>query len=478
MADALESRMSPFERELVLHVSAQHALAAEPRVPDPGVIQLLAASGAEPAAPRPYAAAWALMAAVGAAVALAIALPLTWGVSRVRRARREGLLLEIQRETAGAFSAVPRIASTHVEARLQVVSGPRPRRVASTVRELAARFLSEGQRVLVVDSGRHLRIHESFGANGRLGFQECMNEGLPLLGVLQSGGLPGIFVLAHGSPARLGSWTPLRGLLEQARPHFSRIILAIEPNVPRQAGDTLAGRLIDGWWTGPHLKARDVRDLSRRLGVPFQCLELDAGNPAPLAQRVEELTRERTHAVAPGPAEAAATAAEVTAAEVAAAEAPAGGLVAADAMAGLAEADAMPEPAPALASVDEARPPDLATVLAMMEAAPLELTPADATAIPAGDEETMEAPALASIGEPIEPLEIGPALEGTEDAIEPLEIVPAFASAGPGAPELTSAPAGEPVVLDCDPEVGERLRFLIWMRRLRDKKKGEVAHAR
>jgi hypothetical protein len=37
--------------------------------------------------------------------------------------------------------------------------------------------------------------------------------------------------------------------------------------------------------------------------------------------------------------------------------------------------------------------------------------------------------------------------------------------------------AEEPVVLESDPEVGERLRFLIWMRQLRDKKRSEVSHA-
>ena len=50
------------------------------------------------------------------------------------------------------------------------------------------------------------------------------------------------------------------------------------------------------------------------------------------------------------------------------------------------------------------------------------------------------------------------------------------------APGVASAPApsesaGEPVVLESDPEVRERLRFLIWMRRLRDKNRGEVTHA-
>jgi hypothetical protein len=311
LADALVSRKPRLERELVARAAPAFALDAEARIPDPGVTLLLAA-GSEPTAARPVLPVWALFALGGAALAMALATPLARSASRARRARREALMRRWQ--VAGeAFATVPPLAPGPVAARLQVVSGSRARRVARAARELAARFVAGGERVLVIDAGRNLRLHDFFGAQSRLGFHECMREEAPLLGVVQSGGVPGLYVLANGNPSRLRSWEPLGRLLDHAHAHFTRVLLALDPDVTRSAGGALAGRLMDGWWAAPDVtRERAARRFSARLGVALQAIEPAISEHEPLESMVQGFTRAMT---------AAAPATAVAAAAVAAAQA-------------------------------------------------------------------------------------------------------------------------------------------------------------
>jgi hypothetical protein len=531
MAGAL--RMPRIERDLIASAAAVHALDAEPRIPDPGVILVLAASGAEPAAARPLVATWVLFAAAGAALALLLTAPLAGSVLRKRRARYEEAMRRYQ-DLGNTFAALPPPAVAGIEARLQIVSGSHPRRVARVVRELTARFVAAGERVLVVDGGRHLRLHDGFGANSKLGFQECMREELPLLGVLQSGGLPGLHVLAHGSPSRLRSWLPLRRLLDQARPYFSRVVLALDSHVPRQTGEALAGRLTDGWWAGSDArKSRDARRLSTRVGIALQTIEAQAAEHATVADLVEELRRGARRDASPAPATAEApmpaeatmpaeapvqAAAEAVAPDEAAATAAfreiallAEEMAPAPASIETATIPAMtPAPAPAVAeeaAVIPAPAPAETPVVAETASAPVEAAaPAPPIPEPPDLETLMEevlrealrapsrAPGLPVVDAP-EEMPSPEAAPTPEAAPEAANSAPVRAEAlrppslqGDPPPSLLPAPgvasapassesAGEPVVLESDPEVRERLRFLIWMRRLRDKNRGEVTHA-
>jgi hypothetical protein len=290
LADALVSRKPRIERELVARVAPAFALDAETRVPDPGVT-LLFAAGSEPTAARPMLPTWALFALAGSVLAMALATPLARSAARARRARREALMRR-WRVAGEAFATVPPLAPGPVEARLQVVSGSRPRRVARAARELAARFVAGGERVLVIDAGRSLRLHDFFEAQSRLGFQECMREEAPLLGVVQRGGAEGLYVLAHGNPSRLASWEPLGRLLDHAHAHFTRVLLAMDPHVTRQAGEALAGRLMDGWWAAADVtRERDARRFSARLGVALQGLEPAISEHKPLESMVHDFAR-------------------------------------------------------------------------------------------------------------------------------------------------------------------------------------------
>jgi hypothetical protein len=175
--------------------------------------------------------------------------------------------------------------------------------VALAVLELAARAAAGGARVLVVDAGRTLALHRAFGAVSRPGFVECLARTLPLLGVVQRAGVPRVLLLAHGA-GRRPEWTQLDRMLEEARPHFDLVVLAVAPDAPDDVGSILAGRPMDGWWASPGGRhVRGVAWIEKRIGIAFHDMTLRAGDqasPEMLRARVSEL--EQT--VSPGPAPA------------------------------------------------------------------------------------------------------------------------------------------------------------------------------
>jgi hypothetical protein len=257
---------------------------------------------------------------------------------------------------------------------LHVVSGPDPARIAHAVSTLAGGFLERGERVLLVDAGERLRLHERYGGDTRWGLGECLAGEVPLLGAVQSAGRAGFFFLAHGAPGRVGRWDELSGLLEDGRAHFDRVLLALDRRAPGAAALPLGGRVLEAWWAepGPGLSKSAVA-LSERLGIPFSCFDLNWLMEA----RLEAESAARVPAPGPPP------------------------------------------------SGDEA-----------------------GTAPPIGLAST-EALALADPG-------------AAEESFEPVE-------GGSGSAEAIQTVAwsgGGEVVLGCDLEVRERLRFLVWMRRV------------
>jgi hypothetical protein len=251
---------------------------------------------------------------------------------------------------------------------------------------------------------------------------------------------------------------------------------------------------VDGWWTGTDAhRARDARRFSARLGIPLENVEPVVPEHATVAALVTELARERematVPAAAPAIAEPVATPASVPAAAAPAPE-PATDLSPLEMLVEELMRDAARTPEPELASLDtmvEELAGDGAGAPAGTEA----LEPGAIVAARAPEPAPWEAAAMeAPAAEHPRPLEIqpsgrapglddapglapAPALEG---ALEPSALMPP-----PDAPALANAaqdPAQEPVVLEVDPEVRERLRFLVWMRKLRDKTRREVAHVR
>lgn len=273
---------------------------------------------------------------------------------------------------------------------LHVVSGSSPAIVARGVLELSARFLSSGHRVLMVDGGPHLQLHDRFDREMRWGVIECLTGEMPVLGLVQDVGRLGLYLLAHGLPAPRTHWAQLGRLLDEAHPHFGRTVLAIESNTPAAVGEALAGWHLEGWWASPEGRERRKGDrLSDRLGIHLSDLSLEAMPDA----KLEALDVRLWGLVAEGPATAATP-----------------GIVAPMPL-------TVPEP---IATAAHSEP--ITSRLAAIAA----------TLVP-------PAPAPALV----------PATHATARRLEP------------AASPLTVASA-----LDSDARVSERLRFLLWMRRV------------
>ncbi len=268
LAAELEAALAPRERAPVTLAAAEHAFELEREVPDPAAVLYAAApwDGPEPA--HPATGTWVALLAAGALAGALVVSPVAARVAR--RLRRSRPRREVP--VPGRVATAADRASTSW---LHVVSGPGPEAIARAVGDLGALFLARGERVLVVDGGRRLRLHQLNGGDERWGLVECLEGGMPLLGALQSGGHPGLFVLAHGAPARAERWERLGALLADARPHFTRVVLALDALAPRAVGEALAGRLLEGWWSerGPALP-RSAQALSERLGIALSCMDL------------------------------------------------------------------------------------------------------------------------------------------------------------------------------------------------------------
>ena len=379
----LEAALSKSQNDAVLTAAFARALTLERLAPDPSAV--LFVHGVWGPVPRAFriVRTWIVLfaagALAGAALGFVLCVPWLWRRSRPRAAHVVcGVPAALSPHACGErFAQLPRDPRRAWDAELgwlHLVSGPDPARIAHAVATLAGGFLKRGERVLLVDAGERLRLHERYGGDTRWGLGECLAGEVPLLGAVQVAGRAGFFFLAHGAPARAGRWDELSGLLEDARAHFDRVLIALDPRVPRAAALPLGGRVLEAWWAepGPGLSRRAV-SLSERLGIPFSCFDLNWLMEATL--EAESTAR----AQAPGP--------PPSGHEVGAAE-------------------------------------------------PIRLVGAEALALAAPGP-------LEEVFEPVE------GVSGSADAIE------AAACSG-----------GESMVLGCDLEVRERLRFLVWMRRV------------
>src|SRR5262249_21995436 len=122
----------------------------------------------------------------------------------------------------------------------------------------------------------------------RGGWLDCLAGDLPMLGVVQYAGHPGLYLLSHGGPigsaARtrhtfgdVAHWSSLGRTLDEVEPHFARIILALDRSAPAASGDALRGRAMDAWW-GDVAAVSEARvdDVTARLGILFEPLEISA----------------------------------------------------------------------------------------------------------------------------------------------------------------------------------------------------------
>lgn len=216
------------------------------------------------------------------------------------------------------LGAVPLRDPAATDAWLHVVSAATVPVLSRAVFELAAQFLAGGHRVLLVDASPRLRLHDRFGRESRWGVVECLG-GMPVLGLVQDAGRFGLYLLAHGDASRPAEWSRLESVLDEARPHFGRAVLAVDPAAPAAIGAALAGVHLEGWWPQGAREARRAAGTGGRLAVPFSDLSLDhllVPRPEALEARLWQLVAPPGDPAAAAPATGASPAAVPDSAEM------------------------------------------------------------------------------------------------------------------------------------------------------------------
>lgn len=267
---------TPLQSEIAHAIAPEFALTlfAADDAPYAGLPAIRVASLVTAAAPSP-----APASPGGTAGALALLLLAGATLGAVAAGATTALAVALRRRPGGLPALdFPRRDPSEAGPWLHVVAGPSSRAVARAVLEVAAHPLARGERVLVVDAGWRLRLHARFDREPRWGLMECLNADMPMLGLVQYAGRPGLYLLAFGNPARGGDgWIRFGRRLDEARPHFSRIVVAVDSRAPRALGEALMGRPLEGWWgDGADRLPNAGVEMSARLGIAFSCMDLGA----------------------------------------------------------------------------------------------------------------------------------------------------------------------------------------------------------
>lgn len=277
---------SPLQRRLATQLAHLYLVAFDERAGDPWRGFAAAELHAVRPLVRPIPSAWWPPLTAGAGLGLLLAALAVWLGTRLHRAQSGERLLEGATSPPDPAAAGPR---------LHVVSGSTPSAVLRAALELAARRVALGERVLLVDGSARLRLHERLGRDARWGLLECLAADMPVLGLVQYAGHPGLYLLPHGNAERSVGWSSLGRKLDEVVPHFGRIVLALDPQAPAGIGDAVRGRAMEGWWAGTDRRAETAADVAMaRFGIVFTGLDLSAFSDASL-----EVLAERVHVLRP-----------------------------------------------------------------------------------------------------------------------------------------------------------------------------------
>jgi hypothetical protein len=276
-AQVLESATTPFQRDLIVQWLPEFALDLES-----GALATLesAARESDHSEPRPYTLLWVSVILFAAATGSLLAYTLERATVRPRHRSLDRPL---------ARTADPALT---LAARLYVVSGESAADVAAGAAQLAAPFIARGERVLILDGGRALKLHAPFGDQPRWGMSECAAGRAPLLGIVQRAIVSGLYLLPRGEDDR-DLWPGATRVVDDALSHFARVILAVDLAGAAACGDALRGRWIEGWWTGAGAnQRRRLEAVTARLGIAMHPFELELSPDRlleELPRRIDEL---------------------------------------------------------------------------------------------------------------------------------------------------------------------------------------------
>jgi hypothetical protein len=234
-------------------------------------------------------------------LALLLAATLAWLVvelgprrgSRARTRRRRG---RVARPASSLISVAEAAISP---AWLQVVSGAEAGPLALGLLELADAFVEHGQRVLLIDGARRLRLHEALDREGEPGLLECLLDQLPLVECIQGGDGERLSFLPRGRATRHEAWPHLGRLLHETRTHFDRVLLALDFAAPHDVGQGLTGLEVAGWWAPDETSPALATALAERIGIRMQSLRLTAGREIQREPRPRPVRTPPTPTLAP-----------------------------------------------------------------------------------------------------------------------------------------------------------------------------------
>ena len=288
-AREIEPLLTPFQRELIPLREPEIALENG----STALATLDAAAVGETPSVRPIAGVWGCGALIG------LALGAGGGLFARRRTRPDPASPRARARRTDSAPPLIGWSALRETAWLHAVIASERSAVARALREVAGEFLARDERVLIVDTGRRFALHRSFDGASQWGLDACLSGALPLLGAVQHAGEPGLYLLARGTHTE-ESLDSIGRVVDEARRHFARVIVAVEADAPPGLLAALRQRAARecrvGFATRPSAAPKTISD---RAGILFMHWPL----PGPSHPSLEALRRrlEASRAAFPTP---------------------------------------------------------------------------------------------------------------------------------------------------------------------------------
>jgi len=174
---------------------------------------------------------------------------------------------------AAASPPAPAEAWSGRAAWLHVVSAADRAPLRRATLEAAVTLLECGEGVVIVDGAKRLGLHDLFRFAAGPGLLECLTGEAAAMRCARRV-RDGLWLVPRGGPYRAEAWPQLGRLLDDLRPHFGRVVLALDFATPHEAGPALVERGAAGWWCRDGGPRGLALALAERLGIPLREIAL------------------------------------------------------------------------------------------------------------------------------------------------------------------------------------------------------------